>query len=150
MNPQYISRIDGLWGHQMVNQIAHIDNTQFPVLNSRFWCPSSSAVDAFTVNWSDEINWSDPTTIVSFVIQAVGNPLHMLCLRDTSKVFRARSSKYCFLLLDSTIQTTFWLSVNHLTLWPDSLEANAHNIRETALDSHHCPCTTLSSTSTLL
>ena len=60
VNPQFFAQMDSLWGHHTVDRFAHIDNTQLPVFNSRFWCPGSSAIDAFTVDWADEINWWVP------------------------------------------------------------------------------------------
>ena len=60
VNPQFFAQIDSLWGHHTVDRFAHIDNTQLPVFNSRFWCPGSSAVDTFTVDWAGEINWWVP------------------------------------------------------------------------------------------
>ena len=38
VNPQFFLWIYGLWGRHMVDRFAHIDNTQLPVFNSRFWC----------------------------------------------------------------------------------------------------------------
>ena len=82
VNPQFFLWIDGLWGRHTVDRFAHIDNTQLPVFNSRFWCPGSSAVDAFTVNWSDEVNWwVPPVHLVSRMLQhakvckAMGTPI---------------------------------------------------------------------------
>ena len=60
VNPQLFALIDSLWGPHTVDCFAHIDNTQLPVFYSRFWCPGSTAVDAFTVNWVGEVNWWVP------------------------------------------------------------------------------------------
>ena len=38
VNPQFFLWIYGVWGRHMVDRFAHIDNTQLPVFNSRFWC----------------------------------------------------------------------------------------------------------------
>ena len=38
------SRIDSMWGSHSV------DNTQLPKFYSRFWCPGSTAIDAFSMN----------------------------------------------------------------------------------------------------
>ena len=59
-NSQLFANIDHLWGPHNVDCFAHIDNTQLPVFYSRFWCPGSAAVDAFTVNWSGNVNWLVP------------------------------------------------------------------------------------------
>ena len=36
------------------------ENTQLPCFNSRFWCPGTEAVDAFSVSWAGENNWLIP------------------------------------------------------------------------------------------
>ena len=49
---------------------ASIENTQLPKFYSRFWCPGTSAVDAFTVNWAGDVNWwVPPIYLVSHTIQ---------------------------------------------------------------------------------
>jgi hypothetical protein len=60
INPQFFSWIDSLWGPHSVDCFAHVDNTQLPNFYSRFWCPGAAAIDAFTVNWSDDVNWWVP------------------------------------------------------------------------------------------
>ena len=49
-----------MWGPHSVDCFAHVDSTQLPTFYSRFWCPSSTAIDAFTVNWAGNINWWVP------------------------------------------------------------------------------------------
>lgn len=60
INPQLFAAIDSMWGPHTVDVFAHIDNTQLPRFYSRFWCPGTVAVDAFTVNWAGEVNWWVP------------------------------------------------------------------------------------------
>ena len=60
VNPQFFSWIDSMWGPHSVDCFAHVDNTQLPKFYSRFWCPGATAVDAFTVNWSGDVNWWVP------------------------------------------------------------------------------------------
>ena len=60
VNPQLFAGIDSFWGPHTVDCFTHIENTQLPVFYSRFWCPGSAAVDAFTVNWVGEVNWWVP------------------------------------------------------------------------------------------
>ena len=60
VNPQLFGNIGKLWGPHTVDCFAHVDNTQLSKFYSRFWCPGSVAVDAFTVNWSGDINWLVP------------------------------------------------------------------------------------------
>ena len=56
INPGIFSWIDAMWGPHAVNCFSHVDNTQLPTFYSRFWCPSSTAIDAFAVNWAGNIN----------------------------------------------------------------------------------------------
>ena len=60
VNPQIFSWIDSLWGPHSVNCFASIEYTQLSLFYSRFWCPGTAAVDAFTVNWNGEVNWWVP------------------------------------------------------------------------------------------
>ena len=60
INPQVFSWIDSMWGPHSVDCFAHLDNTQLPKFHSRFWCPGSTATDAFTVNWAGDMNWWVP------------------------------------------------------------------------------------------
>ena len=39
---------------------AHVNNTKLPKFYNTFWCPGSTAFDAFTVNWAGEVNWWAP------------------------------------------------------------------------------------------
>ena len=44
------------WGPHSVDRFANHENTQLPRFNSRFWCPGTEAVDAFSVSWVGENN----------------------------------------------------------------------------------------------
>ena len=57
INPDIFSWIDAMWGPHSVDCFAHGNNTQLPTFYSGFWCPGSTAIDAFTVNWAGNINW---------------------------------------------------------------------------------------------
>ena len=48
------------WGPHSVDRFANHENTQLPRFNSRFWCPGTEAVDAFSVSWAGENNWLVP------------------------------------------------------------------------------------------
>ena len=50
INPQIFAWINSMWGPHLVDCFSHVDNTQLPKFYSRFWCPGSTAIDAFTVN----------------------------------------------------------------------------------------------------
>jgi hypothetical protein len=50
-------QFDSLWGPHTVDCFASEHNCQLPRYFSRFWCPGTEAVDAFTVHWKDETCW---------------------------------------------------------------------------------------------
>ena len=59
-----------MWGPHSVDCFAHVDNTQLPKFYSRFWCPGSTAIDAFTVNWANDVNWwVPPIYLISRVLR---------------------------------------------------------------------------------
>ena len=49
-----------------IDRLAASYNAQLPRFSSRFWCPETEAVDAFTQNWAHEMNWICPP--VSLII----------------------------------------------------------------------------------
>lgn len=63
------------WGPHSVDRFANHENTQLPRFNSRFWCPGTEAVDAFSVSRAGENNWLVPPI---FLIPKVLN--HMVAL----------------------------------------------------------------------
>ena len=67
------------WGPHSVDRFANHENTQLPRFNSRFWCPGTEAVDAFSVSWAGENNWLVPPI---FLIPRVLN--HMVALGTRS------------------------------------------------------------------
>ena len=52
--------LDSMWGPHTVDRFATSYNAQIERFNSRYACPGSEAVDAFTVDWSKENNWWCP------------------------------------------------------------------------------------------
>ena len=42
------------WGPHSVDRFANHENTQLSRFNSRFWCPGTEAVDAFSFSWAGE------------------------------------------------------------------------------------------------
>ena len=70
VNPILFNYIDTMWGPHSVDCFASIENTQLPKFYSRFWCPGTSAVDAFTVNWAGDVDWwVPPIYLVSHTIR---------------------------------------------------------------------------------
>ena len=52
--------LDDLWGPHVVDRFANSNNAKCTRFNSRFWCPGTEAVDAFTVLWGGEVSWLCP------------------------------------------------------------------------------------------
>ena len=52
--------LDRDWGPHTVDRFASYYNAHLPRFNSRFWNPGTEAVDAFTCDWHDEVNWWCP------------------------------------------------------------------------------------------
>ena len=50
VDPNLLLFINLLWGLHTVDCFASASNCQLPRFFSRFWCPSTEAVDSFTVN----------------------------------------------------------------------------------------------------
>ena len=43
-----------------VDRIADDKNTKLKRFNSKYYCPNTEAVNAFSVNWQGELNWLCP------------------------------------------------------------------------------------------
>ena len=57
INHEVYKWLDTKWGPHTVDWFATCYNAQVERFNSRYACPGSEAVDAFTVDWSMENNW---------------------------------------------------------------------------------------------
>ena len=69
LNPSVFEWLDVIWGPHTIDRFADHNNHQLPRYNSKFGCPGSEAVDAFTVDWSKEYNWwCPPVYLVARVI----------------------------------------------------------------------------------
>ena len=66
LSPLLFDMLHKMWGPFTIDRFAASYNTQLPRFNSRFWSPEAEAVDAFTQNWSHEMNWICPP--VSLII----------------------------------------------------------------------------------
>ena len=60
IHPEVFRQLDTLWGPHSIDRFASYTNTQLPRFNSWFWNPGTEAVDAFTCDWLDEMNWLCP------------------------------------------------------------------------------------------
>ena len=114
-NPQLFANIDQLWGPH---------NAQLPIFYSRFWCPGSAAVDAFTVNWSGNVNWLiPPFYLISHTVkhatgirgrwQPVWTSAHFWPVSSST----LRSPVYIFPVSDSPVEAEVTLE----DLWPMTL-----------------------------
>ena len=56
----FFIKIDKLWGPHTTDHFANSCNTKLTRFNSLFWCPGTEAVDAFSQDWSADINWLVP------------------------------------------------------------------------------------------
>jgi len=60
LNPNVFNWLNFQWGPCSVDRFASYYNTQLPRFNSRYCNPGSEAIDAFTCDWSGEMNWWCP------------------------------------------------------------------------------------------
>ena len=49
-------------GIMIVDHLASYKNSKFFRFNSKYLCPSTEAVNAFSKNWANEANWLVPQT----------------------------------------------------------------------------------------
>jgi len=65
-NIQYIEKT---FGKFTVDRFADSRNTKVEAFNSRFYCPKTQGVNAFSLNWKNEFNWLCPPT--SLIIKTI-------------------------------------------------------------------------------
>lgn len=53
-------KLDQLWGPHSVDRFATDYNAKCARFNSRWWCPGTEAIDAFSQKWVHENNWCVP------------------------------------------------------------------------------------------
>ncbi len=66
---EFFHRIDCLWGPHTVDRFADNLNCKISRFNSKYWCPNTSQVDAFSVSWENENNWLVPPIVL--ICQAI-------------------------------------------------------------------------------
>ena len=71
VDPECFYDLDGIWGPHSIDRFADNYNSQLPRFNSRFACPGTEAVDAFTVDWGGGENnwWCPPPSLVVRVMK---------------------------------------------------------------------------------
>ena len=60
IHPVIFVSIDLWWGQYTVDGFVNNLNSKLTRFNSRFWCLGTEAVDAFTCDWRQEVNWACP------------------------------------------------------------------------------------------
>ncbi|KAL5463210.1 hypothetical protein EMCRGX_G032089 [Ephydatia muelleri] len=70
VDPECFYVLDGIWGPHSIDRFADNYNSQLPRFNSRFACPGTEAVDAFTVDWGGGENnwWCPPPSLVDCIL----------------------------------------------------------------------------------
>ena len=64
INPCVFAWLNSLWGPFTVDNFADHVNAKLPIFHSKFWCPGTSAVDTFTTDWRDDMNWLVPPVVL--------------------------------------------------------------------------------------
>ncbi|XP_052089575.1 uncharacterized protein LOC127726267 [Mytilus californianus] len=57
---EFFDFLNSIWGPFTVDRFANMHNTKLTRFNSKYWNPTTSAIDAFTCNWNGENNWLVP------------------------------------------------------------------------------------------
>ena len=74
LNPRVFYSLQVRWGPCTIDRFASYYNTQLPRFNSRYYNPGTEAVDAFTCDWSSEINWwCPPVCLIPRVLRHAQN-----------------------------------------------------------------------------
>ena len=72
LNPKLFQTLDSKWGPHSLDRFASPYNTQLARFNSRSWSPGAEAIDAFTLDWSQENNWLCPA-FVCFITKVISD-----------------------------------------------------------------------------
>ncbi len=60
LNPTYFAALDILWGPHTIDRFSSFRTRQVPRFCSQYLNPMTEQVDAFTADWSGEVNWIFP------------------------------------------------------------------------------------------
>ena len=52
--------LDTLWGPHTYDRFASDYNTKCKLFSSRWWCPGTAAIDAFSISWNEHNSWLVP------------------------------------------------------------------------------------------
>ena len=64
LNSVLFRQLDILWGLHTVDHFASHNSFQLSRFCSRWWCPGTETVDAFTVSWGGGDNWLVPPVLL--------------------------------------------------------------------------------------
>ena len=99
LNPKLFQILDSKWGPHSLDRFASPYNTQLARFNSRSWSPGAEAIDAFSLDWSQENNWLCPPFVC--LITKVISDLRACSAQGTLIVpffwsFHARSNRLVY------------------------------------------------------
>ena len=99
LNPKLFQILDSKWGPHSLDRFASPYNTQLARFNSRSRSPGAEAIDAFTLDWSQENNWLCPPFVC--LITKVISDLRARSAQGTLVVpffwsFQARSNRLVY------------------------------------------------------
>ena len=62
--------IQAQYGEFSIDRFANASNAKLPRFNTKFYCPGSENVNAFTCNWANEFNWlCPPVSLIGHVLK---------------------------------------------------------------------------------
>lgn len=98
--PEFFRLLNDIWGTFTIDRFADNENRKTKRFNSKYWCPGTSNVDAFTTSWSGEYNYIVP-------------PVYLI-----PKVITHMKASYC----KGVLVVPFWPSA---AFWPLLVASNS-------------------------
>jgi len=87
------NRLSEKWGPVTIDRFANENNSKVKKFNSKYVCKNSSGIDAFSFDWSNEVNWLVPPihlipkAITHFITSKHYSKAIMLCPYWTSATY---------------------------------------------------------------
>ena len=69
LNTNIFAAFDILWAPHTVDRFASFRSRQIPRFNSKWLSPATEGIDAFTISWKNENNWSFPPPFIPKVLR---------------------------------------------------------------------------------
>jgi hypothetical protein len=111
---EFFKFMDGIWGPHTVDRFADHLNAKIPNFNSKYWCPNTSQVDAFAINWSSDNNWLvPPISAIPAVIR------HMVACKAEGTLVVPIWPSACFWPLLFSSFSRFYYLVRHCIQFSD-------------------------------